>query len=125
MPLMMYVLPDADGDGRGANLPLGSLRSLQDACHVLAQKAPPEEQKVDLETKMTDSYRNIRTNVVLAWALSNGALVAAIISTSAGGNISSTKTNVYMAFLLYSVAGLAAVRFIGCSVYSICWLFQN
>lgn len=42
-----------------------------DACHVLANKPPPEKETVDVETKMTDSYRNIRTNVVLAWALMN------------------------------------------------------
>jgi len=97
----------------------------QDACHVLSQKAPAEVKSIDLETQMTDSYRNIRTNVVLAWTLSNGALVAAIISTSAGDNVTNTKVNAYMAFLLYSVAGLAAFRFVGCSLYSLMWLFQN
>ncbi|ORY77216.1 glycosyltransferase family 2 protein [Leucosporidium creatinivorum] len=96
-----------------------------DACHVLSQKSPPEVKTIDLETQMTDSYRNIRTNVVLAWTLSNGALVAAIISTSAGDNVTNTKVNAYMAFLLYSVAGLAAFRFVGCSLYSLMWLFQN
>lgn len=35
----------------------------EDACHVLASKAPPQVEKVDLEVKMTDSYRAIRTNV--------------------------------------------------------------
>lgn len=53
---------------------------------------------------------------MLAWTLSNGALVAAIISTSAGESITATKVNVYMAFLLYSVAGLAAFRFVGCTM---------
>lgn len=54
----------------------------------------------------TDSYANIRTNVVTFWALTNGALVAAILSTDASANIatsgSSAKVNIYMAFLLYS-----------------------
>lgn len=67
---------------------------VQDACHVLSTKAVPEVQKVDAETKMLDSYRNIRTNVVLAWSLSNGALVAAILSTGAGDGITSTQVNV-------------------------------
>ncbi|GAA6021775.1 hypothetical protein JCM11491_007242 [Sporobolomyces phaffii] len=96
-----------------------------DALHVLSQKAPKEVKSVDLETRMTDSYRAIRTNVVLAWTLTNGALVAAILSTSAGDTLTTTRTNVYMAFLLYSVAGLAAFRFVGSTVYSIFWLFQN
>jgi hypothetical protein len=52
--------------------------------------------------------------------VSNGALVAGILSTTAGGNIatsgSDAKVNVYMSFLLFSVAGLAAIRFIGAAV---------
>ncbi|KAI5479453.1 chitin synthase, glycosyltransferase family 2 protein [Pseudohyphozyma bogoriensis] len=100
-----------------------------DACHVLASKAPPEVTTVDPETAMTDSYRAIRTNVVLAWTLSNGALVAAIISTSASNSNStdgtSAKVNGYMSFLLFSVAGLAAFRFLGCFTYTMMWLFQN
>lgn len=35
----------------------------EDACHVLASKAPVQVEKVDVEVKMTDSYRAIRTNV--------------------------------------------------------------
>lgn len=77
----------------------------EDACHVLSQKAPPENKTVDPETRMTDSYRNLRTNVVLSFALSNGGLVAAIISTSAGDNITNNKASLYVGFLLYSVAG--------------------
>ncbi|TNY17016.1 class II chitin synthase [Rhodotorula diobovata] len=93
-----------------------------DALHVLATPPPKEVHKVNLEEKMTDSYRAIRTNVLLAWVLSNGGLVAAILSTSAGN---ASPQNVYMAFLLYSVAVLAAVRFLGSTAYSIMWLFQN
>lgn len=33
--------------------------------------------------------------------------------------------NSYMAFLLYSVAGLAAFKFVGSTIYSIMWLFQS
>lgn len=43
---------------------------------------------------MTDSYRAIRTNVVLAWTLSNGALVAVLLSTAASSNISTDGSNV-------------------------------
>ncbi|BGP17974.1 hypothetical protein JCM10213_003981 [Rhodosporidiobolus nylandii] len=96
-----------------------------DACHVLATKAPPEVKTVNMEERMTDSYRAIRTNLLLSWTLSNGALAAGILSSSAGGNITTTQTNIYMAFLLYSVAGLAAFRFIGSTIYSVIWLFQN
>ena len=89
------------------------------ALHVLSQKAPKEVKTIDIETRMTDSYRAIRTNVshrtasgrpsfavvltsrahgqvVLAWTLTNGALVAVILSTSAGDTLTTTRTNVYM-----------------------------
>ncbi|PLW18733.1 hypothetical protein PCANC_04781 [Puccinia coronata f. sp. avenae] len=100
-----------------------------DACHVLSNKPPPEKETIDAETKMTDSYRNIRTNVVLAWALMNGALVAVILSTKAGSNISqdgsSTKVNSYMTFLLYSVFGLSFVKFCGTTMYLVQFIFTG
>ncbi|SCV73964.1 BQ2448_6394 [Microbotryum intermedium] len=98
----------------------------EDACHVLATKLPKEVKKVDPEERMSDAYRNLRTNVVLAWSLTNGALVAAITSTSAGSTIGGAgRVNIYMAFVLYSVAGLAAIKFVGCMIYSILWTFQQ
>ncbi|SGY19437.1 BQ5605_C014g07647 [Microbotryum silenes-dioicae] len=98
----------------------------EDACHVLATKLPKEVKKVNEEERMSDAYRNLRTNVVLAWSLTNGALVAAITSTGASNSIGGAgKVNIYMAFVLYSVAGLAAVKFIGCTIYSILWTFQQ
>lgn len=80
------------------------------------------------------------------WVLSNAGLVAGILSTSAGSAVTSTQSNVYMAFLLYSVAGetysregsvdkartdwtfragLAAIRFLGSTFYSIVWIFAR
>jgi chitin synthase len=134
----------------------------EDAWAVLKRKEKPPPAKVDEETRMQDSYRNLRTNVVLAWTISNvrslavpyvdvliswvqGALVAAILcgrsvsremrpdhvrsSTGASANIatsgSSAKVNGYMAFLLFSVAGLALIRAIGCVIYLISWLFTG
>lgn len=100
-----------------------------DACHVLSNKPPPEKEFIDVETKMTDSYRNIRTNVVLAWALMNGALVAVILSTQAGASIAAdgakAKVNAYMTFLLYSVFGLSFVKFCGATMYLIQFVFTG
>ncbi|CAH7688620.1 class II chitin synthase [Phakopsora pachyrhizi] len=100
-----------------------------DACHVLSNKPPPEKEGIDVETKMTDSYRNIRTNVVLAWTLTNGALVAVILSTSQGSHIAvgggNAKVNGYMAFLLYSVFGLALIKFCGATLYLIQFIFTG
>ncbi|KAK4051686.1 Chitin synthase 4 [Microbotryomycetes sp. JL221] len=96
-----------------------------DAIHVLASKPAKAKRSIDAQTKAKDSDANLRTNVVLAWTLANGALAAVILSTSAGDNVTSTKVNVYMAFLLYAVAVLAAVKFIGCTVYTIGWTFNR
>lgn len=41
--------------------------AFEDAKHVLASKPAPEIKKVDPHQKMEDSYKNIRTNVVLIW----------------------------------------------------------
>ncbi|POY74474.1 hypothetical protein BMF94_2473 [Rhodotorula taiwanensis] len=103
----------AKGDGVDVAVPTSDTdinAAYDDACHVLASKAPPEKKSIDAETKMTDSYRAIRTNVLLVWVLSNAGLVAGILSTSAGSAVTSTQSNVYMAFLLYSVAGEIRAR---------------
>ena len=39
--------------------------------HVLRTKPPKAEAKVDEATKQEDYYRAFRTNVLLAWTLSN------------------------------------------------------
>ncbi|KAF5366056.1 hypothetical protein D9758_006606 [Tetrapyrgos nigripes] len=53
--------------------------------------------------------RTFRTNVLLAWTLSNGLLAAAVVSATSKAQDSSAGNAVkgYMTFLLYSVAGLA------------------
>ncbi|GAA5825607.1 hypothetical protein JCM3770_004760 [Rhodotorula araucariae] len=92
----------------------------EDALHTLASPAPPPDNHRDPQSILTDSYRAVRTNVLLSWVLTNGGLVAGILS--AGGQ---SSNRVYMAFLLYFVAVLAAVRFLGCTAYSVMWLFQG
>lgn len=57
-------------------------------------------------------YAAVRTNVVLAWSLSNAGLAIAIVNIS-----SESARRTYMAFLLYSVAALAAFRFGGTVTY--------
>jgi chitin synthase len=117
----------------------------EDAIHVLNTKPPKVEAKVDTSTQQEDYYRNFRTNVLLAWTLTNGLLAAAITSTSGSGNAQKVVSG-YMAFLLFSVAGLACkslppvwttglrynadvvflvVRFVGSSAYMIIRLFAG
>jgi len=101
----------------------------EDAIHVLNTKPPKAESKVDASTKQEDYYRTFRTNVLLAWVLSNGILAAVIVSTNAkastGSGGANNAVNGYMAFLLYSVAILALVRFIGSTTYMVVRLFAG
>jgi len=98
-----------------------------DALHTLTTKPPPVESKPDPATEQEDYYRTFRTNVLLAWTLSN-ALLAAVITTTTGSAAdkgASSTTSGYTAFLLFSVAGLAFVRFVGATTYMIVRLFAG
>ncbi|MCO5598531.1 hypothetical protein L7F22_052628 [Adiantum nelumboides] len=73
------------------------------------------------ELRRLDFYRNIRTDVLLAWSLSNGVLAALIL----GGNNSSTfdpgsgttRSKVYMVLVLVFVGAMACIRFAGSTVF--------
>ncbi|KAL4080486.1 glycosyltransferase family 2 protein, partial [Scleroderma citrinum] len=99
----------------------------EDAIHVLSTKPPKAEQKIDPATKQEDYYKTFRTNVLLAWTLSNAALAAAVVSATPApnsGQVSKT-VNGYMAFILFSVVGLAFVRFLGSTTYMLVRLFAG
>nr|UOP56887.1 putative chitin synthase 3 [Thecaphora frezii] len=71
--------------------------------------------------RQTDYYKNIRTNVVLSWALTNGVVAAFILNgnTTATFDTASgvTRSKVYMVLVLVFVAGMACIRFIGSTLY--------
>ncbi|KAG1844434.1 chitin synthase [Suillus tomentosus] len=94
----------------------------EDAIHVLSSKPPKEDSKPDPATQQEDYYKTFRTNVLLVWTLSNALLAAAIITTSSSGSAGVTG---YMTFILFSVAGLAFVRFIGSTTYMLVRLFAG
>ncbi|KAK7682323.1 Chitin synthase 4 [Cerrena zonata] len=111
----------------------------EDAIAVLSTKPPKSESKPDPQTEQEDYYRNFRTNVslscspstdlsvLLAWTLSN-ALLAAVIVTATGkasDKGAHNTVNGYMAFLLFSVAGLALIRFLGSTTYMVVRLFAG
>lgn len=109
---------DASGDAVNVTLPSEAQdidAAYEDACHVLASKpeATPAVRDLDLEQK--DYYAAVRTNVLLAWSLTNAALSVAIM------NLPRKVHNIYMAILFYAVAGLAFFRFLGTIFYLYVW----
>lgn len=82
-------------------------------------ESPPSAQDKDLERM--DYYRNVRTNVVLAWVLSNILLMAIILGAGGQGSAfdssGSTRQKVYMVIILIWVAASASVRFLCSTVY--------
>ncbi|KAG8687321.1 Chitin synthase, class 1 [Ceratobasidium sp. 394] len=99
----------------------------EDAMAVLNSKPPVVEQKRDAATKQEDYYRSFRTNVLLAWTLSNG-LLAAVVSSATGPSATTSANKAvggYMAFILFSVAALAGFRFVGSTAYMIIRLFAG
>ncbi|EKM49889.1 glycosyltransferase family 2 protein [Phanerochaete carnosa HHB-10118-sp] len=101
----------------------------EDAIAVLSTTPPKSDSKPDPGTQQEDYYRSFRTNVcvLLAWTLSN-ALLAAIIVTATGKASSKgaeSTVNGYMAFILFSVAGLAFIRFLGSTTYMVVRLFAG
>ncbi|KDQ51532.1 glycosyltransferase family 2 protein [Jaapia argillacea MUCL 33604] len=99
----------------------------EDAIHVLQTKPPKEDSKPDAATQQEDYYRTFRTKVLLSWTLSNALLAAAIVTATgkASSKGASSTVNGYMAFVLFSVAGLAFIRFLGSSLYMIIRLFAG
>lgn len=69
------------------------------------------------EQRRLDFYRNIRTDVLLAWALSNGLLAALILggdnTTTFEPGSGTTRSKVYMVVILVFVGAMSLVRFAG------------
>jgi len=97
----------------------------EDAMAVLQTKAPKEDKTPDEKTLQEDYYKQFRTNVLMAWVLTNGALAVGITTAASDHTGVDRLVSGYMGFVLYSVAGLAAFRFIGSSVYMIVRLFAG
>ncbi|TFK88987.1 glycosyltransferase family 2 protein [Polyporus arcularius HHB13444] len=90
----------------------------EDAIHMLSTKPPKVDSKPDAATQQEDYYRSFRTKCVLLWwTLSN--------VRKASDKGAHNTVNGYMAFILFSVAGLALIRFIGASTYMLVRLFAG
>lgn len=90
------------------------------------------------QEKHEDYYKGFRSAVVLAWMFCNLALGAVVLNVGGldqvniGGSKGETddetqqdRATVYMAVVLYSVAVLSAVRFIGCCWFLVTRIFRG
>ncbi|KZT66387.1 glycosyltransferase family 2 protein [Daedalea quercina L-15889] len=80
------------------------------------------------EQAAKDYYANVRTNVLLAWVLSNAVLLLAILgggdaATTFSSTNSFSRTKAYMTFILAFVAVTTIVRFLGSTMYLVARVF--
>jgi chitin synthase len=102
--------------------------------HVEVKKAPTPAQ---LQEKQMDYYKGVRTGVVLIWMITNFGLAALVLSAAGLERITPGKegetpetsqearSNLYMAIVLWSVAGLSAFKFIGAVWFLIVRMFRG
>lgn len=85
-----------------------------DAWELLRQ-APPRDAAAGAANpaaRAKDYYATVRSNVLLAWIMSNGGLAIGICV------ISNTSVQIlYMGVLLYSAAAIAAIKLLGTIIY--------
>ena len=84
---------------------------------IIAKKKDKEVKTINPAEKQEDYYKGFRSAVVLFWMFSNLALAAVVLSTAGLERLTpdsgSQRTTIYLAVVLWSVAGLSLFRFIG------------
>lgn len=94
-------------------------------------KAPPEKRTFSPEEKQEDYYKGFRSAVVLVWMICNFGLCATVLSTAGlervkiGNSSATDKATIYMAVVLWSVAGLSLFRFIGAMWFLVVRMFRG
>ncbi|KAK2747944.1 Chitin synthase, class 1 [Myotisia sp. PD_48] len=85
-----------------------------------ASKPPKEVRAVSESEKQEDYYKGFRSSVVLVWIFCNFALGAVVLSAAGlervdpdNESTESKRSTIYMAVVLWSVAGLSIFRFFG------------
>lgn len=86
-----------------------ALRNLRDRLEV----PKPVVSEAQLQE---DYYKSVRTYMVVSWMIANGILAMAISEAYSNRGIGD---NVYLRFILWSVAGLAVFRAIGSTIFAI------
>ena len=99
---------------------------------VKVVKAPSEAQMAE---NQMDYYKGVRTGTVLAWMVTNFALCALVLSTAGLEKITpnegdnekaqSTRATIYLSVVLWSVAVLSGIKFIGAMWFLIVRMFRG
>lgn len=105
----------------------GDLNAQYDAeLSKFAHKPPKEVQVISEEERQADYYKGFRSAVVLVWVFCNFALGAVVLSAAGLDRFDNSKdtestsnerATIYMAVVLWSVAGLSIFKFIGAMWY--------
>ncbi|GAA5985410.1 hypothetical protein JCM11641_000148 [Rhodosporidiobolus odoratus] len=94
----------------------------------MATPPPKVEQKRSADQKQQDHYANIRTNTLICYLGMNMGIVVFFTSTVWTNFVFSrtnSNTNYYTVAIFWAVAGLAAFRFFGSTLYLILRLFGH
>ncbi|KAI4091733.1 MAG: hypothetical protein L6R37_007676 [Teloschistes peruensis] len=114
----------------------GDLNAQYDAeLNRIRVKAPKEKRVFSESERQEDYYKGFRSAVVLVWMFCNFALGAVVLSAgglervSVGGKTGSEsevqRSTIYMAVVLWSVAGLSAFRFFGALWFLVVRVFRG
>ena len=96
----------------------------------IAEKAPKEVKVQSEAERQEDYYKGFRSAVVLVWMFCNFALAAVVLSTAGLERIApksseTQRSTIYMAVVLWSVAGLSLFRFTGAVWFLIVRIVSN
>jgi chitin synthase len=95
----------------------------------IVTKAPPEKREFSASEKQEDYYKGFRSRVVLFWLVCNFGLAAVVLSTAGLERLSAStndnKSTIYMAVVLWSVAGLSFFKFLGATWFLIVRMFRG
>lgn len=79
---------------------------------------------VDLKQKQEDFFKSFRTSVVLSWVFSNTILIVFLTTTEVSNFLNivvvlpdGSQENYYLVFILWSVAFLSTIKFVGSMLY--------
>ncbi|KAI9891522.1 MAG: Chitin synthase, class 1 [Vezdaea aestivalis] len=99
-----------------------------------ASKYVEEKKEVSPSDKQEDYYKGFRSSVVLSWMFCNFALVVTVLRTGGLDRINVSKdpdakrqqrATIYMAVILWSVAGLSLFRFVGACWFLVVRMFRG